>query len=146
MTRSAHRTKKLAQSSCCLRWFKHSKICTLYKAHGTLVILLLAISQAIYAQNESYRVRTSITSCLQVRSTASVEGQFIDCLPAGTLVRVVGSVPFWREITYGNDRRGWVAKKYIEPVENFREPADTTIPADAFLSIHFVDVGQGDAI
>lgn len=110
------------------------------------ILLIICVSSSTHAQNESYRIPTSVASYLQVRSITSVEGQTIDCLPAGTLVQVVSSVPFWREIIYGNNQRGWVAKKYLEPVQIVTEPADTTIPADAFLTIHFVEVGQGDAI
>jgi competence protein ComEC len=96
------------------------------------------------AQVESYRIRTNAGSCLKVRTEPNTEAASPICLPAGTIVTVTGSVPFWREITYGDNQRGWVAKMYIEPVG-----LDTTASEfidTAFLTIHFVDVGQGDAI
>jgi hypothetical protein len=100
------------------------------------------------AQNEPYRVRNNVAPCLNVRANPQTDAKNIDCLTPGTTVTVVNSVPFWREIVYGNNRRGWVAKKYIEPAEiDSSGIADTTaIPSNAFLTIHFVDVGQGDAI
>jgi beta-lactamase superfamily II metal-dependent hydrolase len=100
------------------------------------------------AQNEPYRVRNNVAPCLNVRANPQANAASIDCLTPGTTITVVNSVLFWREIIYGNNQRGWVAKKYIEPVEtdSLTITGSTAIPANAFLTVHFVDVGQGDAI
>lgn len=96
------------------------------------------------AQDETYRIKTNAGSCLKVRIEPNSEATSPTCLPPGTIVTVIGSVPFWREIIYGNNERGWVAKKYIEPVG--LDTITTEVIDTAFLTIHFVDVGQGDAI
>jgi competence protein ComEC len=113
-----------------------------------LLVCFVIFSFWAIGQNEPYRVRNNVAPCLNVRATPQSGATSIDCLVPGTMITVVNSVPFWREIIYGNNRRGWVAKKYIEPVEiDSSGVADTTaIPSNAFLTVHFVDVGQGDAI
>ena len=110
------------------------------------LILLLASSCAFAQLSEPHAVRDTVTGCVNVRdnpvSTASVEA----CLGAGSLVTVVDEVPFWHEITFDSIGRGWIAKKFIVPVPVPPISTSSTIPADAFLEVHFVDVGQGDAI
>ena len=113
-----------------------------------LSCLLLCIYQIVFSQlNEPYIVRAG-TGCLKVRATADASASSIDCIATGTPVTVITAVPFWREIAYGNNKHGWVAKKFLE--ETGGNPVVDTlaasIPANAFLTIHFVDVGQGDAI
>jgi competence protein ComEC len=113
-----------------------------------LTVCLLLISPKLFAQNEPYVVRGTVTPCVNVRTDHSTNAPSIACLVPGTRVMVVGSAPFWREIVFGNNQRGWVAKKYIEPATAV--PIDgsdsSSIPLNAFLTIHYVDVGQGDAI
>jgi competence protein ComEC len=146
MAQSVLHVKRLKLLALCLIWSYVRTIHRLNKVFLFLIVFCLGVSRSAYCQDEEYRVRGTLASCLNVRSTASADGPSIDCLPPGTLVKVICLVPFWREVIYGNNQRGWVAKKFIEPIENFRGPVDTTIPTDAFLTIHFVDVGQGDAI
>jgi beta-lactamase superfamily II metal-dependent hydrolase len=72
----------------------------------------------------------------------------VACLNQGAKVKVVNTISFWREITFGDNKRGWVARKYLAPV-TAPTPTDADsidIPADAVLTVHFIDVGQGDAI
>lgn len=100
-------------------------------------------------QSADYVVRSTVSTCLNVRSDHDTEADEIACLSPGTSVKVVNTVPFWREIIFGNNQRGWVAKKFIETattVEDITDPANITIPDEAMLTVHFVDVGQGDAI
>jgi competence protein ComEC len=115
--------------------------------NSILLFSFYFFSFSLHAQEEQYRVKTNQSSCLKVRDEPNSDAASHDCLTPGTAVTVINSVPFWREIRFGNNKHGWVAKKYIEPIET--PPAGDTsngIPADAFLTIHFVDVGQGDAI
>jgi beta-lactamase superfamily II metal-dependent hydrolase len=112
------------------------------------VAICLLQAAVCFTQNEKYVVRPNAAPCLNVRATNSTSSTSIACLIPGTEVIVVGSAPFWREITFGNNQRGWVAKKFIEPAPGAtpEQPVAEGIPENAFLTIHFVDVGQGDAI
>ncbi len=114
-------------------------------------LLLLILGPALHAQNEPYIVRPTVHPCVNVRTEASATASSIECLTPGTVVTVIESVPFWRKVKFGNNQEGWIAKKYIEPAGSIS--ADTinasdagNIPANAFLTIHYVDVGQGDGI
>ena len=112
-----------------------------------VLLLLLFCTPSVFAQlSEPHVVRDSVVDCVNVREDHSTSAASIACLTAGTSVTVVEAVPYWREITFGTSGRGWIAKKFIVPAA--LPPPDTTtnIPADAFLEVHFVDVGQGDAI
>lgn len=115
---------------------------------ASLMFWMLAASLTLSAQTDQYIVRASASPCLNVRSEASTDADQVACLTPGTKVTVVSTVPFWREITFGNNQRGWVAKKFIEPSTAATpvDPAAVVIPDDAFLTVHFIDVGQGDAI
>lgn len=106
------------------------------------VLLLFIPSSQLFAQN-TYKVRSTVSGCLQVRTDHSTEATSIDCITPGTEVTVLSSMPFWREVRY-NNKTGWVAKKYIELVQTAED--SLTIEANAFLTIHYIDVGQGDAI
>lgn len=111
-----------------------------------LLSIFLLMASAAIAQ-DAYKVRDDITSCVWVRNGHSTDASKIQCLAAGTPVSVISSIPFWREVRFGNNQPGWIAKKYIEPVTvNVIQPASAVIPDNAMLTIHFVDVGQGDAI
>lgn len=107
-----------------------------------LTIVLIAECQV----SEPYIVRSSASPCLNVREDHNTDAASVACIVPGTPVTVVASVPFWREIIFGNNERGWVAKKFIEPAQQSEINTDVTIPVDALLTIHFIDVGQGDAI
>ena len=109
-----------------------------------LTLSLIAFSQL----NEPSVVRSNVWSCLNVRSDHDVNAVSVGCLASGTPVTVIDAVPFWRQIKFGNNQVGWAAKKFIEPLspETAGDSADTSIPDSAFLTVHFVDVGQGDAI
>ena len=111
-----------------------------------LVGLLLMFSFLAFGQDEAYIIRNTVTGCVNVRSTHDINAGVVGCLDAGTPVTVIGTVPFWREIRFGNNKRGWIAKKFIEPTTAVPVSTDLTIPDTAYLTIHFIDVGQGDAI
>ncbi|WP_165793522.1 MBL fold metallo-hydrolase [Hyphococcus luteus] len=89
-----------------------------------------------------YLVRSTISDCANVRAGPDVESERLDCLSPGTRVRVKDSVPYWREIEFGAGNEGWIAKKLIEIAEPPSEPQEE----ERWLEIHFIDVGQGDAI
>ena len=108
----------------------------------TCLLICFIPSVQLFAQN-TYKVRSTVSGCLHVRTDHSTEATSVDCITPGTEVTVLSSVPFWRQIRY-NNKTGWVAKKYIELVETVED--SITIEDNAFLTIHYVDVGQGDAI
>lgn len=96
---------------------------------------------------QTYVVRDSATPCLNIRPDHDSSVDPLDCVPPGTRLTGVSSVPYWREVVLEDGRRGWVAKKFLEAIpEPPPAPPDAPLPADAFLEVHFVDVGQGDAI
>lgn len=111
-----------------------------------LATLLLILSSISFSQDEAYTIRTTVTSCVNVRNDHDINATAIACLDAGTPVIVIGTVPFWREIRFGNNKHGWIAKKFIVPATAVPVSNDLTIPDTAYLTIHFIDVGQGDAI
>ena len=97
------------QSKGCLKNFNFL-IC--FKA---CLLIYLIPSPELFVQN-IYKVRSTLSGCLQVRTGHSTEATSVDCITAGTQVTVLSSVPFWREISYDN-KTGLVAKKFIELVE-----------------------------
>jgi competence protein ComEC len=107
---------------------------------------LCARPSTISAQTTEYIVRTSANPCLRVRSAASATASQVGCLVPTTRVTALESVPYWRRVrVVGATDSGWVAKAYLEPAPDVAT-APTVFPADAWLTVHFVDVGQGDGI
>jgi len=108
---------------------------------------LLSICINATAQNGLYIVRNTVSSCLNVRQEPDASSRIITCLTAGTQVTVINTIPFWRQVKLENNETGWVSKKYIEPIgEAVPDTGEVVIPDNAFLTVNFVDVGQGDAI
>src|SRR5258705_706225 len=110
-----------------------------------VIFLLIILPSITFSQEEPYVVRNT-TTCVFVRSNHDINSTSIACLDPGTPVTVISTFPFWREIKFGNNKHGWIAKKFIEPATSVPVSTDLTIPDTAFLTIHFIDVGQGDAI
>jgi hypothetical protein len=113
---------------------------------GWIAVSALLTTVSVQAQT-SYTVRPSADPCLNLREAPESEADLIDCIAPGTTLVVLDSVPYWRHVRLGDGREGWVAKKFIEPtpVPPITPPPDP-IPSDAFLEVHFIDVGHGDAI
>lgn len=108
--------------------------------------LLLAPGAAQAQALPEYTVRASAAPCLRVRAAAGTEAPPLACLPPGTRVAGVAVSPFWREVRLPDGRSGWAARRFLEsPDAPPAGPADS-LPADPWLEIHFVDVGQGDGI
>lgn len=111
---------------------------------------VLGLSRVGGAQQEiAYVVRPTGGPCLVLRSAPSTDSTRIDCLVPGTTVAGLDAVPFWRRIRLTDGREGWSAKKFLEPVAPVPEepsPPELQIPPNAWLEVHFVDVGQGDGI
>ena len=112
------------------------------------IVVSLALVPPLHAQvPQDYAVRDTVTDCLNIRAQSDTSVAPFACLPAGTVVNGISSVPYWREVEIPTGETGWAAKKFLEPIPTPPPaPADAPIPADAFLEVHFVDVGQGDAI
>lgn len=122
-------------------------LCCKKYCRSVLIICLLALSQHAFSQlSEPYIVRNNISNCLNVRADHDANSSVVACIAAGTPVTVTDAFPFWRQVTFGNNQTGWVAKKFIEPAAAVTDTGAVSIPPDAFLTVHFVDVGQGDAI
>ena len=69
------------------------------------------------------------------------------CLEAGITVLVLDSRPYWRKVDHGAPQPGWIAKRFIvpDPVPPGESVPDP-LPQDMRLTVHFIDVGRGDAI
>ena len=107
-------------------------------------LLLVFAAAAGGAQTTDYVVRESAQPCLRLRAQPDTDAERIACLAPGTRVTELESIPYWRRVRLADAREGWVAKLYLEIAP---EAADrVAIPADAWLEVHFVDVGQGDAV
>lgn len=114
--------------------------------------LLAVVSAGVVAQpasfaNQTYTVRAAAAPCLKVRAQPSAKAKGAACIPPGSVVTELESFPFWRRVALANGRDGWVASMYLEPTP---APATAVSPvppnANAWLEVHFVDVGQGDGI
>lgn len=122
-------------------------------AHSAVAILsclMLVVATSIAAEpidpSEPYRVR-EVDGCVNVRPQPNVDSTALACLGSGAEVVVIATEPYWREIILSDGRQGWIAKKFIDPSSTPEVAATSVpIPANAFLDVHFVDVGQGDAI
>jgi beta-lactamase superfamily II metal-dependent hydrolase len=109
--------------------------------------LLGILGSAAIADPNAYVIKASASPCLKLRPQPDTDAAPTDCLPPGTHVSVIESIPYWRKIHLEDGREGWVAKMYIEPASSpSPAPAPTSIPQDAWVEVHFVDVGQGDGI
>jgi hypothetical protein len=104
-----------------------------------LLCLVPAVGQEIYV------VAPSATPCLRFRAQPNHSATDLDCLAPGTRVTLVEVVPYWRKVSLQDGREGWVAKKFLTP-SPLPAPVSppTSIPSNAFLEVHIVDVGQGD--
>jgi competence protein ComEC len=112
------------------------------------VCALLRVSQLAAQEPTTFAVRENVTPCLSIRPRPETDADAFTCLPAGTPLVALGTVPYWRQVRLADGRTGWAAKKYLEPT-----PTATGITAppvedrdDAWLEVHVVDVGQGDGI
>jgi beta-lactamase superfamily II metal-dependent hydrolase len=99
------------------------------------------------AQAPVYLVTPAATPCLNVRPEPRTTSDPFDCVVPGSRVSVDSSVPYWRRVVLADGRRGWAAKKFLA-LETSPQPADSvpSIPSNAWLEVHVVDVGQGDGI
>ena len=111
------------------------------------LLALFCTTSLLAAQETGYIVRPTATPCLNIRPAPDTDMESFDCVVPGTALKAVGAVPYWREVRLGDGRTGWAAKKFLEIAAPPLPPSDSVILADnAWLEVHFVDVGQGDAI
>jgi beta-lactamase superfamily II metal-dependent hydrolase len=112
-----------------------------------LLVAALSLGSALRAQNPPEYVVRDIAPCLNVRQEPTTDADPIACLDSGTRVQVLDAVPYWRRIRFGAGEEGWAAKAYLELAADTPPPTPAApLPTDAWLEVHFVDVGQGDAI
>ena len=114
----------------------------------SLAALLLALAPLpARTQQPEYQVSAAADPCARVRAGANDDAEVLDCAAPGTRLVGLENAPFWRQVRLPDGREGWVARKYLEMAAP-PQPADSVgeIPRDAWLQVHFVDVGQGDGI
>ena len=110
----------------------------------SVVILFLALNAGA---QEPYIVKPTVQDCVNVRDDSNTSANIVTCLSAGTSVSVLSSRPYWREIEFGQAQPGWIAKKFIIPSPTPPvEPVPDPLPTNMWLTVHFIDVGQGDAV
>ena len=118
------------------------------RVRGAISALCFLLVTSADLAAETYVVDETAAPCLRLRDDPSTSATQLDCLAPGTQVTVERSLPYWREIVTPGQTRGWVAKKFlrIKDVSPEAPASSNLIPSNAFLEIHFIDVGQGDAI
>lgn len=111
------------------------------------ILASLVIAPPLAAQGPvAFVVRETAAPCLNVRARPESGAVAITCLVPGTPVTAIGTAPYWRQVRLADERTGWAAKKFLTAAvtpDSVAGPADRD---DAWLEIHVIDVGQGDAI
>lgn len=112
-----------------------------------LALVVVSLVAPETRATERYRVIDGVTDCVNVRTDPEVDADSIACLAANTPVEVVSSMPYWREIDFEPSKRGWIAKRYIvpDPIPPVAPLPDDS-PTNMWMTVNFIDVGQGDAI
>lgn len=117
-----------------------------------LLVIILAVFSAfpLAAQSQhEFEVSSRVTTCLLLRSEPRRTASSLTCMAPGTRVTFLGATAYWRRVRLESGVSGWAAKKFLVAVE-MPEPsagvAGASVRDDAWLEIHFVDVGQGDGI
>ena len=106
-------------------------------------VALPAFSTSLRAQADILVVRSNVSDCLVVRARPEADAPRRACIAPGTRVTAIASAPFWRQVVLPNGKKGWAAKRFLDVVVASTTPAADT---SRWLEVHFVDVGQGDAI
>lgn len=109
--------------------------------------LMLPVVTAGAQSGQRLIVRPTATPCLVMRSQPSADARSLDCLAPGTEVTGVGTAPYWRQIRLADGKKGWSAKKFLGAPDSAQvAPTPGDISENAWIEVHFVDVGQGDGI
>lgn len=111
---------------------------------AALIVAISAFWSPAAAQAETLVVRDNVSPCLVVRARPEADAPRRDCIAPGTQVTAIASAPFWRRIVLPSGKKGWAAKRFLGVVVPPAAPA--TEDTARWLELHFVDVGQGDAI
>jgi competence protein ComEC len=113
----------------------------------SLCVVALAVPGMTLVAQEPYVIRDDVEDCVNVRDDSNTDGNVIACLTANSPVSVLRSRPYWREIEFGQPETGWIAKRFIVPSSiPPTEPVPDPLPQNMWMTVHFIDVGQGDAI
>jgi hypothetical protein len=128
------------------------------RATSTAVVLLCAAPAVICAQTR-VEVSNNISDCPNFRTRQDTSARRRDCLAPRTQGDVVTSVPYWLKIGVANSTTHRASKRYLVNVQPVAPAQPTLSPAapapspaavgntaNAWLEVHVVDVGQGDAI
>lgn len=119
-----------------------------YLFRGAALAMVLLLPRIGLAQPLiTYKIARGGGPCVKLRSAPKANAEAIDCLAPEIGTVEIESKPFWRKVRVGDGREGWIAKKFLEPAA-IPAPAvlPSEIPSDAWVEVHFVDVGQGDGV
>lgn len=103
------------------------------------LIAFLAVTAGV-AHAERVAPRDTVTSSVNIRSAPSASSASLGVLRPGEHLDYVGSVPRWHEIRLVDDQRGFVSKRWTEVVPDAPDASGAST-----FSVHFLDVGTGDA-
>ncbi len=73
------------------------------------------VPPAAPAGDGTVRVVRAIDSCLKLRPRPDLAAEPVDCLAAGTEVRVHETAGEWRRATLADGREGWLAERFLGP-------------------------------
>lgn len=82
--------------------------------------------------------KASVDNHVNIRASASAQSEDIGDLLPGASLPFLRSVPYWYEVRLPDGRNGFVSKGWTEVVEIAPTPSTP-------FTVHFIDVGVGDA-
>jgi len=104
---------------------------------------------------QAFVVRESAHPCAKVRQRPATNASSKVCIAPGVQVTGIGVAPFWRHVRLANGKSGWLPKQALAASGAGGASLTTTTTTNAggvaaaedmWLTVHIVDVGQGDGI
>lgn len=116
--------------------------------------LLGVVASASAQPAADARVSDNAVGCIRIRATPKTGALERGCVYAGTPLQLIGTAAYWdrvRTVRITPALVGWLPKKFVVGITAPAGGANggaggSAILNNAWLEIHFVDVGQGDAV
>ena len=103
-------------------------------------MLILALAVVVPAYADKVITRNTVQTFVNIRLSASSESQKIGELHPGDQLDYTDSVPRWHQLRLSNGQPGFVSKRWTEVI-----PAPANLSESSPFTVHFIDVGNGDA-
>lgn len=107
------------------------------------LVLALLFPAVVYSSNE-VTPNSRVTTSLKVRTAPNSSAAIIGTLAPGDTRTFLSSLPYYYEIMYRDDQKGYIHKGYSKLINNTPDLAGV-VSNEPKLVFHFIDVGQGDA-